>query len=503
MKVSVIDLGYNSLKLVNYDVRNDNTFVAYEQRAVPARLGEGLHESGILLEEPVQRTINGLKLFKDIIALRSVREVLPVATSAVREAGNKSQFLDRVYEETGLRFRVLSEREEAFYSFAGTATSIVMQSRLFFDIGGGSVEIVISVKNSVKKFLSLPMGGLRLTQLFSNASGSFSKKGYSRMRRHILDLLPGRRQMNITHETNLVGVGGTIRALARYDQMRSDYPLNKLHNYVLKRDSVETIHRVVRRTRVKQLERRPEIGQDRAKSIVAGSLVIELMMKKWQFRNLTVSTHGLRDGILAAFLDNPVLYHEGKLKSPIQWVRSHTFPGSFVHAKRFSKALENLGLIDQVERSIVDLASEQLLGGSSLSKPEVLFYTIMNEDSTLSHVDQLLMALSLVRTRNPRGAEWLYLRYGTILHKSDRTTIKRLSVVLRLCEIFERTASTSRLSFGNRKLVIRVIPSPGIFPTELLRSVLTDFRNVFDLDVEHHLSLAVDNQSEIVNVSEA
>src|SRR2546425_1479441 len=126
MKVSVIDLGYNSLKLVNYDVRRDKSFVAYGQQSVLAKVGEGLDQTGFLGDRPIRRTLKTLKQFRAIVDLEQSNHVLPVATSAVREAGNREEFLKQAYQETGFRFKVLSEKEEAVYAFEGakSATSV-------------------------------------------------------------------------------------------------------------------------------------------------------------------------------------------------------------------------------------------------------------------------------------------------------------------------------------------------------------------------------------------
>ncbi|TMH97214.1 hypothetical protein E6H37_00580, partial [Candidatus Bathyarchaeota archaeon] len=99
MKVSVIDLGYNSLKLVNYEVRRDKSFVAYGQQSVLAKVGEGLDQTGFLRDKPIRRTIKALKQFRAIVDLEHSNHVLPVATSAVREAGNREQFLEQAYQE--------------------------------------------------------------------------------------------------------------------------------------------------------------------------------------------------------------------------------------------------------------------------------------------------------------------------------------------------------------------------------------------------------------------
>ena len=99
MKVSIIDLGFNSAKLVNYCVnRKNKSFKAYEQEGAKVRLGQDLHHNSILGREPIQRTIHTLKLFRDIVNFQCVKYVLSIATSAVREADNKNDFLREVLQ---------------------------------------------------------------------------------------------------------------------------------------------------------------------------------------------------------------------------------------------------------------------------------------------------------------------------------------------------------------------------------------------------------------------
>lgn len=237
MKVSVIDLGFNSLKLVTYGVREDKSFYVIEQRSVSARLGEKMGSGGYLQLEPMHRTIEGLEMFREVVDSESIREVLPIATSAVREARNKQQFLDQVRKETGFTFRVLSEKEEAYLSYAGAFRSIYEPNVLFFDLGGGSLEIVHTANFKIRKAISLPLGALRLTQVFANKRGSYSKKDHTKMRKHIEDEIPDRDEIDLRRKTTLIGVGGSVRALASFDQEINDYPLNKVHRYVLTKET--------------------------------------------------------------------------------------------------------------------------------------------------------------------------------------------------------------------------------------------------------------------------
>ena len=163
--------------MVSYNTREeDSSFIAYDQESVPAKLGEGLSQTGFLGSEPIRRAIEGLKFFREVNELYGIRHTLPVATSAVREAANREPFLRQVHEETGFRFRVLSGKEEALFSYSGASRALGSFNMLLFDIGGGSLEFVYSDGQKIRNIMSLPLGGLRLTQLYADRDGSFQGK---------------------------------------------------------------------------------------------------------------------------------------------------------------------------------------------------------------------------------------------------------------------------------------------------------------------------------------
>ncbi|MGI0059958.1 MAG: exopolyphosphatase, partial [Nitrosotalea sp.] len=144
-----------------YNVKDDDSFDVYQQEGVKVRLGEGLDEKDTLGKKPMSRAIDTLKIFREIIQLNPIKSVLPIATSAVREASNRDDFVSSVSKETGFNFKVLSEREEALYSYVGAIKSLHIPDTLFFDIGGGSLEIVHAERFKIKKVISLPLGSLR------------------------------------------------------------------------------------------------------------------------------------------------------------------------------------------------------------------------------------------------------------------------------------------------------------------------------------------------------
>src|SRR5438067_8541238 len=277
MKVSVVDLGFNSVKLVNYHLYNDNSYNVYEEKGVKVRLGDRFDEAGHLRTEPMRRTINALKLLHDIISLQSIKHVLAVATSAVREARNKDNFLKQVFKETGFRFRVLSGKEEALYSYAGAIKSICIPTSLFFDLGGGSLEIVYADNFKIKKFITLPLGALRLTQNYGKTDGTFTKKNYSKMEQYILKVIPSRKELDMNPDTSLVGAGGTIRSISRYDQELKGYALDKIHNYRLNYQSAESINSTLYKMTSNEKAKIDVISSNRVETITAGSCVITML----------------------------------------------------------------------------------------------------------------------------------------------------------------------------------------------------------------------------------
>jgi exopolyphosphatase/guanosine-5'-triphosphate,3'-diphosphate pyrophosphatase len=306
LKISVIDLGFNSVKLVNYNVESNNIFKREKQFSVKARLGEGLGNDQLLGEQAMVRAIKALKKFRKVINLRMIRIVLPIATSAVREASNQNEFLCAVQKETGFRFKVLTDEEEALYSYIGASRVIWLPKALFFDLGGGSLEMVSTKDFKVKKVISLPLGALRLSERFvSNPNGVLSKKEAILLEKEIDDSLPSRSDLKISDDMPLVGIGGSVRAIARYHQEITKYPPTELHNYVMDSFSLQSIRKNLCKIGYNEIAEIDAIGEKRARSITAASFVIDRLAHKLEIKKIIVSTYGLREGYLFEYLRSP------------------------------------------------------------------------------------------------------------------------------------------------------------------------------------------------------
>ncbi len=501
MKVSVIDLGFNSAKLVNYDVNRDGTFKPYQQEGVKVKLGEDLQETGYLGREPVRRTIKALTMFRDIINFDSIRHVLPVATSAVREAGNSIDFLKQVYRETGFRFKVLSGQEEGLYSYIGALRATCLPTTLFFDLGGGSLELVYTENYNVKKIRSYPLGALRMTQTFGRADGTFAKKGYDKMLRHVLELLP-HKEFDVSPDTVLVGVGGTLRAMARYDQENRDYALDKIHNYQMDYSAVSSVADELYGMDADELSETQAVGSNRVETITAGSAIIESLMKKFDFERIVISAQGLREGILAVFVRDSKTFYRGTISGD----RAKAFV-TFAcqvemlpqHTVTLVRPLVTLGLLREKEKMILTHALKQLETLPIITNLNNLFYLMIDEDSAfLSHREQLILALSIIHTRKAKAADWLFSRYRPILEPQNKKSVEKIAACLALSPILERGRMNVRLSARESKVDMKITPSSlrQFVPSILLAEALKRFEEAFDISLS--CSVATEKETKLL-----
>jgi exopolyphosphatase/guanosine-5'-triphosphate,3'-diphosphate pyrophosphatase len=480
LKVSVIDLGFNSVKMVNYLVSEVGEYRAIRQVSFKVRLGEGLNETGFLQLEPINRTVRSLQVLNDFIRLDSIDLVIPVATSAVREAANATEFLSQVISKTGFRFRVLSQEEEGLLSYAGATGFESFPDVLFFDLGGGSLEIIRASGFRVLKALSLPLGALRLSYAYGKGDGTFDRRGLQLMKDRLLSLLPDRKELRVTGKTKLVGVGGAVRVLARLDQELTAYPFHKIHNYSLNYESVDAASRILLKMSPRELSELSAVS-NRVNTIAAGTYVIKCLMRTMAFEELLVSSRGLREGTLSISLRNP--------KSPLSGIVSASQIESFIQSKSSSICQNPLSIAQFQRARLVDDRQAQILseahrlqrGLPSSSNPLALFFWVFGEDSHLGHSDQLIVALISVNLQNQRVAEFLLDDYKSYVDRKDRKSLARLTGLFGLTESIEETGATFKMQRQKNGLKMSFSSTGRSLPEALLKLRADSVGQAFNL----------------------
>jgi len=481
-KAAVLDLGSNTAKLVTYSLNSGNRFERYRNASVVTKLGDELPQTGFLGDAAMFRALTALRQFREMIDLEGIEHVLPIATSAVREAANRADFLQRVRDETGFAFRVLSGQEEALYSYFGAARSLCKPSILFFDLGGGSLEIVHAQNFEVKKVMSLPLGALRLTQMYADRPDkSFTARGIKHLQERILDLIPRRSELGITPDTVMIGVGGTLRNIAKFHQHRTDYPLVKLHNYSMRHAEISNISSVLLGMSPRQIAKIERINAGRAETIMAGSCVVNLMMEQLEFESIVTSAHALREGVLGVSLEFYQEYVLGGKIATGQLENSIRTASTLMQLPESLEVILEMLSFDESMRGILRHAMSMVPRTHSFGDSGHLV-SILDDDSLQSHREQVISALSVALYRKKIIATKFFKNFESLLQPHDKKLAKKISYILALDEMLSRSGANVAATGG--KLVVTTME---VFPDILFDDLMQKICAVFDTKLEYSL----------------
>ncbi|MDR4501698.1 MAG: Ppx/GppA family phosphatase [Nitrospirales bacterium] len=300
MIVAGIDIGTLTCRLLIAEVQADGSFRELEADRRLLRLGEGLDETGSLGLPAMTRVVEALSQWRGRISMRRAEATVVVATSAVRDAKNQREFLDRVKRETGFEVEVLSGTEEARRTLSGMKHGLLPQvdSLLGLDIGGGSTEFIRAFNDERLQVASLNIGVVRLSERCLHADPPEPQELAS-AERIIRQELESIRSIAVdATKATLVGTAGTITTLAAMAQRLSHYESARIHNYWL---SLETVCQLQKELCARKAEERaqlPGLEPGREGVIVAGTVILRTVMGTFGFERCLVSDYGLREGII-------------------------------------------------------------------------------------------------------------------------------------------------------------------------------------------------------------
>ncbi len=223
-------------------------------------------------------------------------QTICVATSQARDAQNGAKFFSEIEAGTGFRFRTLSGDEEAQFTFlGGLLPGMDPAQSVVIDIGGGSTELMASSAGK-----SLDIGAVRFTERFFSGQDPVSDEAFWKCQEAVdaqIMTMAGWREA-LPSQVSLVGVAGTVTTIAAWNEGLAKFDAALIDGVELSRGDV---HRFVEELKWRSaLERRelPGIEAERADIILAGAMILWRAMELLSFPKLTVSTRGLRYGVL-------------------------------------------------------------------------------------------------------------------------------------------------------------------------------------------------------------
>ena len=287
-----IDIGSNSIRLIIAEVENNKIKNIIYQEKATTRLAANINKTGILQEEPFNKSINVLAGFRKALNKYNVEKIKTVATSAVREAANGKEFINAA-KNSGIEISIISGKEEGMLEYLGVCSGFdAGRQPLILDVGGGSSEIIYMQDNNELHTESHKIGVVKMADMFGfqKSSTEILEKCSAYIKEFFKDVtIPNNIQ-------NFIATAGTATTLAAIDMEMTEYDYNKVNGYKITKEKViEILNKVYSTPYNKRLEIK---GMDKGREdlIIPGILIILEILKKTNLNIITVSDFGLREG---------------------------------------------------------------------------------------------------------------------------------------------------------------------------------------------------------------
>jgi exopolyphosphatase / guanosine-5'-triphosphate,3'-diphosphate pyrophosphatase len=300
LRFAGIDIGTLTCRLLIADLPSSGPLKELHSERRILRLGEGVDQSKRLKREAMDRVVQCLGAWRNVIDRYRVHACTAVATSAVRDAENRQEFLDRVKSEVGLEVETLSGEEEARRTMLGIRSGLPADivDVLALDIGGGSTEFIFAWQGRTPLVRSIDIGVVRLSERILHHDPPTREEietARAWVREETKGALTGTpRRRNVT----FVGTAGTITSLAAMAQQLPTYERARIHNYRLTLDTIAKLEQeLLSRSKAARVGM-PGLENNREDVIASGAIILRTVMDTLGQRDCLVSELGLREGVL-------------------------------------------------------------------------------------------------------------------------------------------------------------------------------------------------------------
>ena len=298
MKKAVLDIGSNSIKYLLVDFGKRQQLQVLKDESATTRLAHGIEKTQMLGEEAMAETLRVTDGYADDARGVGAEKIIAVATSAARDARNRTDFETRFKEITGVDLLVLTGIQESTLIFKGAISdpAFPQEDVVVMDVGGGSAEWILGRKGQIVEQCSLPLGCVRLTERFL-VGDPYSEGSFYEMTHFLEKEIYGIGESFRLENRGLVATGGSACALAGLTCAMENRH-EPVHGCLLDLDQVEAYVDLLRHTPLKEREKLPGIPPGRADIVTAGAAVFAAAMRVLGAERVMVSARGLRYGAL-------------------------------------------------------------------------------------------------------------------------------------------------------------------------------------------------------------
>ncbi len=291
--LALVELGSNAVRCLVASILPGVGFQVLQEKRVQTRLSAG--RPGVLSPLAIKDTTETVRQFLREARREYQPRILAVATSAVRDATNRKDLLEKLQREVGVSVRILSGLEEALLGAQAALRSLSLNNGTVADLGGGSLQLAHVRDEEIASAASLPLGAVRTTTRFFKNDPP-TEREIQALRVEVQHQLT--RHFSARAPSNeMIGIGGTIRTLGRM-HLTSLNKQRSRQGLSLQRADVSALRERMEKLPVRERMRIDGLKEERADVILAGTIVIEEVMRVNDYRTLTVCTEGVRQGLL-------------------------------------------------------------------------------------------------------------------------------------------------------------------------------------------------------------
>jgi exopolyphosphatase/guanosine-5'-triphosphate,3'-diphosphate pyrophosphatase len=310
---AAIDLGTNNCRLLIAQPSSDG-FNVVDGFSRIVRLGEGVVKTNQLNPDAMGRTLNALRACAKKINNWNIKRIRCVATEACRLANNGVDFLNRVKDETGLSFEIITADLEAYLTLHGCIPLLITKKPkiLLFDIGGGSTEVIWAeitdpLKPDILGVLSLPMGVVTLLEIYG--IGLLKSKKYDQICCDVTNFLTSFcHQHNILNaieldQVQMIGTSGTVSTLGALSLGLERYERSRVDGLWMSFRTINSQISDIITMEIDTLRAIPCIGAERADLMIMGCALLNAICTKWPVGQLRAADRGIREGLLLEMIE--------------------------------------------------------------------------------------------------------------------------------------------------------------------------------------------------------
>lgn len=485
--LSAIDIGTNSFHLVVAKTNEQGLIKVISREKEVVRLGKSSSEMKNISEDAMERALTTLKRFK-LISDSVKAKIRAVATSATREALNRNEFIDRVYEKTGIEIEVVSGFEEARLIYLGVLQALPLFEKriLLIDVGGGSTEFLIGEKGNVIFANSIKIGAVRLNEKFFR-DGKYKKKDIEEAKLFVKSIInPVIRDIKEYNYDVVVGTSGTIMNLGSMiyaDEKKSDPSEFNFNNFTYSKDSLQSIvKKILKSENISQLKELEGLDSDRADIITAGAIILEQIFLEQKIKEITLSSFALREGIIFDTLnkENQTLPGENlndvRYKSVIHLAENCRYDKAHCNLvfnfanKIFNSLADKFGL-NSKDREYLQSASLLHDIGHSISHAQHhrhSYYLVRNSELLGFNDEEIEIIANIARYHRKSHPKDKHESFNKLSTK-NKDKVKKLAGILRIADGLDRghNAVIKDLSINSEdgKFIIKIQTADGQDPT--------------------------------------